>query len=112
MVGHQVAPIREFETLEDFTRGQNNFYMHFRDDCYISNEIYRQNPHFQRFQKQHPEMEQETTRATVQAMRTEPRQKLPYEQLWDAYKIMSKLVFLDDKYVMRDGQPDDWFLCR
>ena len=111
MAEHQIAPIREYETLEDFSRGQNNFYMYFLDDCGWGR-LYRKTSHFQRFQEQHSEMEQKTRMVTVQAVRAEPRQELPYEQLWEAYKIMSKLVFLDDKYVMRDDQPDAWFLCR
>ena len=111
MAEHQVAPIREYETLEDFIRGQNNYYAHFLDDCKWG-QLYRERPYFKRFQEAHPEMEREVTGATVRAVRAEPRQKLPYEQLWETYKIMSKLVFVDDKYVMRDGQPDAWFLCR
>lgn len=30
----------------------------------------------------------------------------------EGYKLMSKLVYLDDQYVMRNGKPGDWFLCR
>ena len=112
MANHQVAPIREYKTLEDFIRRQNNFYVHFLDDRRLGNEVYRSTAHFKRFQEQHPEMEREVTKATVQAARAKPIQKLPYEQLWEAYKIMSKLVFLDDEYVMRDGQPDALFLCK
>jgi len=111
MTQHLLAPIRKYHTLEDFIKGQNNFYLHFIDDCYIG-EIYRKRPHFRRFKKQYPRMEQEITKETVRAIRANPRCELPYKKLWEAYKIMSKLVFLDDEYVMRNGKPDAWFLCR
>nr|MBI4156750.1 hypothetical protein [Candidatus Woesearchaeota archaeon] len=111
MAKHQIAPQKEYKTLEDFIRGQNNFYAHFLDDCQWG-QVYRKTPHFKRFQEAHPEMEREVTGATVRAVRAEPRQKLPYGQLWETYKIMSKLVFVDDKYVMQDDKPDNWFLCR
>jgi hypothetical protein len=112
MAEHQVAPQIEFETLDDFIEGQNNYYAHFLDDCHLG-QLYRtKKVHFKRFQEAHPEMEREVTGATVRAVRAEPRQRLPYEQLWETYKIMSKLVFVDDKHVMRDGQPDKYFLTR
>ena len=112
MAEHQIAPQKEYTTLEDFTRGQNNFFLHFLDDWPVGNDTYRSKPHFKRFQEQNPEMERDVTRATIQAVRAKPRQELPNEQLWEAYKIMSKLVFVDDPDIMRDGQPDSMFLWR
>ncbi len=111
MAEHEVAPQTEFESLDDFIRGQNNYYAYFLDDCDwgIS---HRERPPFRRFQEAHPEMERKVTDATIRALRAESRQKLPYEQLWETYKIMSRLVFVDDRSVMRDGQPDKYFLIR
>lgn len=111
MAEHQIVTQKEYATLEDFVRGQNNFYAHFLDDCEWG-QLYRKSAHFKRFQKAHPDMETETTRATVSAIRVKPRQKLPYEQLFEAYKLMSHLVFVDDEYVMHYGQPDKCFLIR
>jgi len=112
MVEHQIAPQKEYKTLEDFIREQNNFYLYFLDDCFIGNEVYRAQLPFKRFQEQNPEMERDVTKATVQSKRSKQRQELPYEKLWEAYKIMSKLVYVDDEHVMHDGQPDSWYLCR
>ncbi len=112
MTGREVAPQIEFKNLDDFIKDQNNYYAHFLDDCEFNQKIHRIMPHFKRFQEAHPEMEREVTYAAVRAYRSESRQRLPHEQLLETYKLMSKLVFVDDKYVMRDGQPDDWFLCR
>lgn len=110
MPEHQIAPQIEFRNLEDFTRRQYNYYAHFLDDCEWGN-VYRAQAHFQRFQEANPEMEREVTLAVVRAVRAENR-NLPYEKLWESYKLMSKLVFSDDKYVMRDGKIDDCFLIR
>ncbi|MBU4292879.1 MAG: hypothetical protein KJ770_02355 [Actinobacteria bacterium] len=111
MTEQKVAPQIEFESLDDFIKGQNNYYAYFLDDSEWGIN-YRERPPFKRFQESHPEMEREVTGATVQAVRANPRQKLPYKQLWGTYKIMSDLVFVDDKYVMRDGKPDKYFLIR
>ena len=111
MAEQKGAPQIEFETLDDFIKGQNNYHIHFLDDFGFG-KLYREALHFRRFQEAHPEMERDVTGATVRAVMAEPRQKLPYEQLWETYKIMLKLVFVDDEYVMRDGQPDKYFLIR
>lgn len=114
MVEQRIAPQIEFKSLEDFIRGQNNFFCYFLEDCQ-SGEVYRRTAHFQRFQRAHPDLEREVTNETILAARNDPGKKwkrLPYNQLWEAYKIMSKLVFIDDPEVMRDGQPDEFFLVR
>lgn len=108
----EIAPQIEFQSLDDFVNKQNNFYMHFRDNCFESNNIYRLRATFKRFQIQNPEMEQDVTKATIQVIKAWPEQRLPYEQLWEAYNLMSKLVFVNDEYVMRGGQPDREYLIR
>ena len=114
MAEHQVAPQIEFESLDDFIRGQNNYYAYFLDDCQFGKLYRTEKANFRRFQEAHPEMEREVTCSTVLALRSEPRQELPYEQLWETYKIMSQLVFVDDQYVMESGggKPDRCFLIR
>ncbi|MAG78198.1 hypothetical protein CL616_02410 [archaeon] len=113
MAQREIAPQREYETLKDFVDGQNNFYVYFREDQWAQR-VYRCRPHFLRFQEANPEIEEELTALTAPAIgsRFVNWDILPYEKLWEAYKIMSKLVYVDDPYVMREGQPDAWFLCR
>ena len=105
--------LRRFESLEDFIEGFNNFYMFFLNDCPVG-EIYRRiHPCFKRFQEQNLEMEAEVTRETVKMYRESGRYgDLPNEKLWKAYKIMSKLVFRRDDSVVKNGEVDDWYLCR
>ena len=111
MTEQKVAPQIEFESLDDFVRGQNNYYAYFLDDCEWGIN-HRERPVFRRFQEANPQTEREVTGATVRAVRAEPRQRLPYEQLWQTYRIMSQLVFVNDQYVMENGQPDKYFLIR
>lgn len=118
MTEHQIAPQIEYKTLDDFIEGQNNFHFHFLDDC-DTGLLYRTAPHFKRFQDANPDLEKAITKAVVEAVRiarNESRQNLisnlPYDKLYEAYNLMSKLVFTDDTYVMHNGQPDCFFLCR
>jgi len=112
MVEHEIVPQMEYSTIEEFAEMQNNFYMHFLDDCLVGN-MYRTRAPFVRFQKLNPEVESKVTRKVVDNLRNNPREKLPYQELFEAYKIMSKLVFIDDEHVVRgDSKPDTWFLCR
>lgn len=106
-----IIPQIEFENLDDFISLQNNYYAHFLGDCEWG-QLHREMSHFRRFQKAHPKMEREATSATIQAVRRGPIQKLPYEQLWETYKIMSKLVFTNDEYLMQDDPSNEFFLVR
>ena len=101
----EIAPQIEFKSLDNFVKNQNNFYIYFTDDC-EAGKIYRKFPHFKRFQEAHSELEKKVTTATVDALRSKDKskQKLPYEELWEAYKCMTKYVFIDDKYVVQDGR--------
>lgn len=105
----QIAEQIEFESLDAFINGRNNFHFHFLD-CWLSNTCYRIRPHFKRFQEQYPEIEESVTRLTGEA--DKENSVLPHEQLWEAYKLMSKLVFLEDPYVMLKDNPDNEVLCR
>jgi len=106
MVEHQVLQQIKFESLDDFIRGQNKYYAHFLDDCQLGH-LHRTTDYFKRFQETHPEMERELTSATILAVRSEPRQRLPYEQLWEAYKIMSNLVFVEDIHLIENESNED-----
>jgi len=117
MTDPKIAPQVEFKSLEDFVRDSNNFFLFFLPDCWASQSSYRTKEAFLRFQKAHPEIDREISQATITAVRDDPTKSFPpkatpWEKLFDAYKTMSQLVFADDRYVMRDGKLDDWFLCR
>lgn len=108
MTEPKIVPQKQFESLEDFTDGQNNYYAHFlKGDSW--GETRRERPHFQRFQNLHPELEGEVTRATGEARSKSGR--LPYERLFEAYKIMSQLVYADDKGLMAYSNPDEYLIA-
>jgi hypothetical protein len=108
----QIVPQKQFETIDDFINGSNNYYALFLDDCDWGLEHRETYGCFRRFQAAYPEMERQVTRATVQAVRAGPLQKLPWERLWETYKLMSQFVFADDKYATHDGQPHREYLIR
>ncbi|MBI5390822.1 hypothetical protein HZB02_04980 [Candidatus Woesearchaeota archaeon] len=126
----RIAPQWEFRDEEDFWKKEgyflNNFFMMFLD--YTSDESliahYRSRSCFQRFQQLYPDLEASLTKAVTAAWRTSPKEKgyhdlkkLPMEELFFAYQLMSSLVFKDDPHVMRDHQDgggidniDHWYL--
>jgi hypothetical protein len=113
MIDQRIAPQVEYKTLEEFIERSNNFYLFFLPDCWTAQECYRKKEAFLRFQQSNPEMDKEISGATMHAVRVAPEKPdLPWEKLFEAYKKMSQLVFVDDEWVMRDGKPDDWYLCR
>lgn len=117
----QIIPQRKFNSLDNFQKHSNNFYLHFVDDCWAGR-IYRAKDAFQRFQKSHLELEQETTRIVLSDVRDKDldknhgpiTKKETWEKLLEAYSLMSQLVYTTDPYVIRDEtkKPDEWFLCR
>jgi len=111
MAEQKVASLIQFGTLDDFVDRQDNYWAHFLDDVDFG-QMKREHPYFKRFQAAHPEMERQVTEATVRARRAVPRERLPYEQLWETYKLMSKLVFVDDKDLQNYGQSNPYFLTR
>ncbi|MEI7719497.1 MAG: hypothetical protein WCI72_06515 [archaeon] len=113
---------REFTSLDDFVKNSNNFYLHFVGDSGMGR-LYRTKDAFKRFQKYHLELEQETTRIVVSDVRDTSLSKWhgpitkteTWEKLIEAYKLMSQLVYKDDRDVKRPDlgkEFDDWFLCR
>tara|TARA_Y100000294_G_scaffold177180_1_gene201743 strand:+ start:226 stop:552 length:327 start_codon:yes stop_codon:yes gene_type:complete len=98
---------KQFESLEQFIDEQNNYYAHFLKGNDWG-ETRRNRPHFRRFQKAHPELEREVTRKTCEARFKSER--LPYEQLYRTYEIMSQLVHVDDEGVGIYSKPDEYLL--
>jgi len=100
MKTQQIAPQKEFKSLEEFIKNSNNFYIHFIDYFWMVSECYRKRPAFIRFQEKYPDIEKDLTLKTGSAYKIKKSLgDLPWEQLFDAYKKMSPLVYLDDEYV-------------
>src|SRR3989338_10970113 len=104
----QIAPQKQFDTLEAFVQGMNNYWAHFfRGNEWA--ETRRNKPHFIRFQAQNPEMEQELTdiitpiASTTRKIKEMPLETL--ERLWESYRIMSQLVYANDPGIMEYSEP-------
>ncbi|MFH1424948.1 MAG: hypothetical protein ABIG20_04750 [archaeon] len=82
-----------FRNLKEFIAGQNNFYAYFLKGNDWG-EIRRRHPWFKRFQKEHPELEKALVKAVGKAVKE--RDEYPYEQLFEAYKLMSEMVHSGD----------------
>ncbi len=106
MADLRIAPQVEFNSLYAFVEGSNNFQLHFFPNS-SHGTVYRNRSVFLRFQKANPNMEKEISEAVPN-----PKEEFPWRKLFEAYKLMSQLVFVDDPAVMRDGQPDRYYLVR
>lgn len=110
--GIEQAPMRSYETTEDFRQGQNNFYMTFTaPPGSIASEIYRSNLAFQRFQVLHPELcasIDERLQGRIYPQFTDEE----WELLHQGYSLISQLVDVNDPHVIRNGEVDAWNLCR
>lgn len=104
----KIVPQIQFESLKDFVKFQNNYYVYFVLGG-ISSNSYRNSAHFKRFKEQNGDLEKTVTAATTYAVRSSQAKKLPYELLWKSYKIMSNLVYSSDESVMSVHDPS-WFL--
>ena len=94
----------QFATLEDFIKGQNNYYAHFWTGNSWA-ESRRIRPHFRSFQESHPEMEADLTKKVTEACTSEPPKRIPYEELFESYKLMSEFVFDDNPAVLKYIDP-------
>lgn len=103
MEEHKILQQIEFSSLEAFILNQNNYYAHFLKGNPWG-EIRRERTYFKRFQDLCPELEEMTTKETCEARSKSMR--MPYELLFETYKIMSKLVFVDDECVKTYRYPD------
>lgn len=90
------VPQVQFATLESFIEGGDNFF-----STFLNNHRSRQHlPFYQRFKQMHPELcellEREITIRRYNRGSIPWREKWPWEKLWEAYKLMSELVYLGD----------------
>ncbi len=121
----EIAEQIQFENLEDFIRSKNNFHVYFifpNESLFTGH--YRHKEVFKRFIDSHPEMDRELVDRIANAREradtngsglVEELSKEDCQQLWDAYKVMSKLVYIEDKGVLREEEyekPDRYFLIR
>ena len=94
------VPQVQFATLEEFIEGSNNFF-----STFLNNHRSRRNhPFYQRFRSLYPELcsflEQEITIKNYNKPRIPIEKKWPWEKLWEAYSLMSELIYLGDPGVI------------
>ncbi|MEK6927873.1 MAG: hypothetical protein AABX11_05565 [Nanoarchaeota archaeon] len=110
----EIVPQKVYSTLEKFIENQNNFYLHFCSDCFTGKEVYRTKAHFRRFREQYSQMERRLTRKV--SVRSLGETNFPNQELWEASKLMAKLVYVGDFGVdtrhKKDGTLDDWIIYR
>ncbi|MBW2973924.1 hypothetical protein KY346_06050 [Candidatus Woesearchaeota archaeon] len=115
----KIVPQRQFASLDDFIEGNNNFYARLVVDSansYVKPERVHLWPCYTRFAQIAPELALELKQVmTMQnygrATQGEPwKEVFPWDKVWEAYKIMSTLVYLGDPYV--EGIDDFSFLIR
>ena len=87
----------EFKSLEEFITGNNNFYMFFIRQSY-GGESRREQPVYTRFLEKYPEFAQQVFEKASLAWdeRHEWYERLPWEDMYEAYKLMAELVFEED----------------
>lgn len=106
----EVAPQREFKTLDDFISGQNNFWHYFIEYSDLGILHREKIKAYSRFKKQNFDYAVELMRKTTNLYRE--RQQLPWKDLYQTYQLMSKLVCKSDNHVKReDGSFNDYILC-
>ncbi len=110
----KIVPQQQFDSLGDFIENSNNFHGYLIFDGARSRE---HEPFYQRFAEAAPELAAElrkemTMRNRARAMvYGEPWDKVfPWEKLWEAYKLMSNLVYVGDPWVK--DEDDAGFLIR
>ena len=120
MSDFEKADMKQFETLEEFKKGSNNYWVTFVEGEGVFAYIYRGKKSFERFQEKYPEIEEKLTDEVTKLMKEDhPSFYYPenfedniYEKMFEAYKLMSQLVSVDDKDVIRDGEVDERYLLR
>ena len=65
---------------------------------------------YSRFKQRYPQFAKELMQNATKMYRG--KRQLPLEDLYKAYQLMSKLVYVDDINVLKDGKIDDLRLCR
>jgi hypothetical protein len=105
------VPQMEFKTVADFIKGQNNFWHFFIEDSFLGQLHRSKIEAYTRFEEQNPEFARELMQKATRMDREQSQ--LPWEDLYRAYQLMSKLVYEEDRYVRRDdGRLDNYILCR
>lgn len=106
----QIVPQDQFVSLEEFINRNNNFYAKLMD----SRRGEKNQPYQQRFRKIAPELSKELdgsmTLSQYQQGAIPWEERFPWDKVWEAYKIMSNLVYLGDEDVQ--GESDRFFLTR
>jgi hypothetical protein len=108
----KIVPQLQFASLEDFIENNNNFWGYMILDGIRSRE---EEPFYQRFVGAAPELAMEL-RQTMTMDRYKAgialpwKERLPWDKLWEAYKIMSNLVYAGDPGVK--GEDDANVLTR
>jgi len=106
-----IAPQTEYKTLDDFMKGQNNFWHFFIEDSFLGRLHRDKVEAYARFEEQNPDFAKELMQRATRMYRE--NHQLPWEDLQRAYNLMAKLVHEDDRYVRRDdGSLDTRKLCR
>ncbi|HUB94182.1 MAG TPA: hypothetical protein VMB52_06800 [Verrucomicrobiae bacterium] len=110
------APMHEFATFEDFLDGQQNFWQAFGAAGVIG-DINRSLKYFQRFAILYPEQYVRIARGQADILRRSVAQEGTYNDPWwvdlyDAYQKVSKLVDVNDKYVVVDGTVNSRILVK
>lgn len=100
------VPQKQFKSLEEFIKNQNNFWAHFLKGNPFG-EIRRERQHFILFQAKNPELEKLLSERVTQerSKRTNLSAKT-FELLFIAYKEMSDLVFDNDAHALRYSYPE------
>ena len=106
----EIIQQRVFESLDEFVNGnpddpldfgQNNFWLHFRRNSGRSQE-----PHYVTFKAKHPKLTHEL-RAEVGLAR-HLDSDFPYQQLWEAYQLMSTMVTNADLSAVMYAEPEKY----
>ena len=127
-----IVPQRQFDSLDEFISGQNNFYLHFvvvNDPAAVRLGIpdalinyRRERGYFKRLKDNYGGMERALTSLFTELDKTTPHDKVIDAKstdmwaqifLFESYKIMSGTVYSDEPGAIKpDGTVDDLFLTR
>ena len=108
MTEPKIVPQKKFETLGEFREGQNNFYAYFLEDNPFG-EVRRDKPHFKRFQQKHGDLEAILTKEVTTARSTKKEfSDETWKGLYEAYNLMSEMVYEDDEGVKRYSYRDQY----
>lgn len=104
------APMRQFEDLDAFKEGSNNFFLAFNQspDGFLN----QRTRAIQRFKAIHPDKMEELLSSIDPLSLRKDIDDEGWQKLYEAYQEVSQLVDVDDPSVVKEGEIDDYFLCR